>query len=136
MEEFIENIKVLINALGYKVLEPLKKTRLERNNEGSNFILNIGNNYAQGFITSEGFVVLKGARINPKIASSLTQKLKDQRNDLVEKGIIKDYKTQEDILFNSSSSAAAFILGYSVSGPNTWKNREGKSLKEIENDST
>lgn len=45
---------------------------------------------------------------------------------------VKDWTTTEDLLFSSSSAAAEFILGYSVSGPKIWKNKDGKSLKEIE----
>ena len=44
--------------------------------------------------------------------------------------------TTEDILFSSSSAADDFILGYSVSGPRTWKNKEGKTLKDIEGKQT
>lgn len=40
------------------------------------------------------------------------------------------------IQFTSSSAAADFVLGYSVSGPVTWKATEGRSLKEIENSTT
>jgi len=36
-------------------------------------------------------------------------------------------------LFTSSSAAADFILGYSVSGPRTWKTKDRKTLKELEN---
>ncbi|MEC8884459.1 MAG: DUF4357 domain-containing protein, partial [Bacteroidota bacterium] len=35
-------------------------------------------------------------------------------------------------LFSSPSAAAAVILGYSVNGRNVWKNENGKSIKEIE----
>ncbi|WP_083236245.1 DUF4357 domain-containing protein [Acidaminococcus massiliensis] len=45
---------------------------------------------------------------------------------------VKDWVTTEDLLFSSSSAAADFVLGYSVSGPRVWKNADGKSLKEIE----
>jgi len=37
----------------------------------------------------------------------------------------------KDTLFSSPSAAADFILGYSVSGPRSWKNSKGKSLKEL-----
>ena len=40
--------------------------------------------------------------------------------------------TTEDILFSSSSAAAAFVLGSSVSGPATWKDEDDVSLKELE----
>ena len=44
----------------------------------------------------------------------------------------QDLVTTEDILFSSSSAAADFVLGYSVSGPKTWKANDGRSLKEVE----
>ena len=54
---------------------------------------------------------------------------------IAEKHVV-DNKTTEDILFNSSSAAADFVLGYSVSGPKTWKTKDGRTLKEIEASST
>ncbi|MDY5701412.1 MAG: DUF4357 domain-containing protein, partial [Lachnospiraceae bacterium] len=32
----------------------------------------------------------------------------------------------------SSSAAADFVTGYSVSGPANWKNKNGVTLKELE----
>lgn len=54
------------------------------------------------------------------------------RKKIIESGKVKDLVTTEDILFSSSSAAADFVTGYSVSGPMTWKNANGLSLKEIE----
>ena len=54
------------------------------------------------------------------------------RNKHLESGKVKDWKTTEDILFSSSSAAADFVLGYSVSGPASWKDKRGRTLKEIE----
>ena len=51
-------------------------------------------------------------------------------------GHVKDLVTMEDILFSSSSAAADFVLGYSVSGPQMWKTKGGRSLKEIESENT
>ena len=58
------------------------------------------------------------------------------RQKLFDAGKVKDLTTTEDILFSSSSAAADFILGYSVSGPQTWKAKDGRTLKEIENSQT
>ncbi len=67
MNEFIDNVRILINALGYKVLEPI----LQPNPNGSDFnedqlYLSSGSATATGIVTSEGFVVLKGATVNEK----------------------------------------------------------------------
>ena len=54
------------------------------------------------------------------------------RNKCFESGIIKDFKTVEDIIISSSSYAAQFVLGNSVSGPQSWKNKDGIALRELE----
>ena len=131
MDEFVDNIKVLISALGYKVLEPLVKK--EEGSTAEKFYISTGSAYAEGQITAEGFVVLEGARINEKTsANSLHKGMIKLRKKHMESDRVKDLTTTEDILFSSSSAAADFVLGYSVSGPATWKSSDGRSLKEIE----
>ena len=44
------------------------------------------------------------------------------------------FVTTEDILFSSSSAAADFVTGYSISGPMNWKDKNGNTLKEIESE--
>ena len=68
-------------------------------------------------------------KIDLQGASSGMQKL---RQKIFDSGKVEDFTTKEDILFSSSSAAADFILGYSVSGPQTWKSKDGRTLKEIE----
>lgn len=89
-----------------------------------------------GKVTSEGFVVFAGAVINEKKAvKSLSAGMKKQRQRLLDSSKVNNLVTTEDILV-SSSSAADFILGYSVSGPGTWKTKDGRTLKEIEESKT
>ena len=140
MEEFIENIKILINALGYKVLEPVavKPAAAGAAAEVSEeYYLSAGSASATGVVTSEGFVVYKGAVINEKISEKSVSPgmIKLREKHIAEKHVV-DNVTTEDILFNSSSAAAVFVLGYSVSGPMTWKTKDGRTLKEIETSST
>ena len=140
MEEFIENIKILINALGYKVLEPVavKPAAAGAAAEVSEeYYLSAGSASATGVVTSEGFVVYKGAVINEKISEKSVSPgmIKLSEKHIAEKHVV-DNVTTEDILFNSSSAAAVFVLGYSVSGPMTWKTKDGRTLKEIETSST
>lgn len=133
MEEFIDNIKVLINALGYKVLEPmiLNDPAVDADNE--KLFLSAGNAHAEGYVTTEGFVVLAGAQINEKTSEkSLGKGTVALRNKIMDSDKVKEFVTTEDILFSSSSAAADFVTGYSVSGPMTWKNAAGVSLKELE----
>lgn len=139
MEEFVDNIKILINTLGYKVLEPLVQTDTDANvtEEEQDLFISSGSVTASGKVTSEGFVVYKGSVVNAKTsAKSLTSSMVKLREKLFADGKVKDLTTTEDILFSSSSAAADFIMGYSVSGPRTWKTKDGRSLKEIEDSMT
>lgn len=134
MEEFIDDIKVVINALGYKVLEPLLQRSTSDSSEDEELLnISIGAAKATGKTTTEGFVVLQGAVINEKISTkSVSAGIVKLREKWFEEGKIKNLVTTEDLLFSSSSAAADFVLGYSVSGPKTWKDKNGRSLKEIE----
>lgn len=134
MEEFIDDLKIVMNALGYKVLEPLIQKRRTNSLDSDNLLyLSKGSADAEAITTTEGFVVLQGARINENMnAKSLNAGIVQQRERYLTDGKIKDWTTTEDLLFSSSSAAAAFILGYNVSGPQAWKDSEGKTLKEIE----
>lgn len=136
MEEFMDNVKILINALGYKVLEPYNQSG--SNTPGAStddeiLYINSGSVDAQGKVTSEGFVVFEGTVVNEKTATkSLSTGMQKLRQKYFDSGKVVNLVTTEDLLFSSSSAAADFILGYSVSGPRTWKAKDGRSLKEIE----
>lgn len=137
MEEFVDNVKVLINALGYKVLDPLLQVGDDVSDAEELLYISIGSTSATGQVTAEGFVVLKGATVNEKTsAKSLSAGMKKLRDRIFAEGKVENLVTAEDILFSSSSAAADFVLGYSASGPRTWKTKDGRSLKEIEDSAT
>ena len=128
MEEFFDNIKTLINAMGYKVLEPL----IVSTPESKDLYIGRGSAKAIGVVTSEGFVVRKGAVINEKTnVPSLKEKAADFRDKMIASDKVESFITQENILFSSSSAAAVFVLGYSVSGPQVWKDKNGIELREL-----
>lgn len=133
MEEFLENIKILINVLGHKVLEPVHSNNGQ---EERLLYLKTGAANATGIITSEGFVVLAGSSVNEKISEkSLSKGMIKIRKRHFEAGRVNaNLVTTEDILFSSSSAAADFVTGYSVSGPLYWKDKNGKTLKAIESE--
>ncbi|HEL1234561.1 TPA: GIY-YIG nuclease family protein [Streptococcus equi subsp. zooepidemicus] len=134
MEEFVDNVKTLINALGYKVLEPvLQVDSIAATADDELLYIATGGATATGRVTSEGFVVLKGATVNEKVSvKSLSAGMVKLREKYLKEGKVENLVTTEDLLFSSSSAAADFVLGYSVSGPRTWKTKDGRSLKEIE----
>ena len=79
--------------------------------------------------SSEGFVLLKGSKISKEIKNYLSPSLIKRR----EKADLENNILKTDMLFASPSSAAVFVLGYAANGWIEWKNKEGKTLKEINN---
>lgn len=138
MEEFVDNVKILINALGYKVLEPFAQVdSISATVDDELLYITSGSVNATGRVTAEGFVVFAGATVNEKTSvKSLSAGMQKQRQKLLDSSKVDSFVTTEDILFFSSSAAADFILGYSVSGPRTWKTKDGRTLKEIESNQT
>lgn len=138
MEEFINDVKILINALGYKVLEPLVQDESSATDiEGEVLYITSGSANAKGRVTTEGFVVFEGTTVNEKTSvKSLSAGVQKLRQMYFDSGKVQNLVTTEDILFSSSSAAADFVLGYSVSGPRTWKTQDGRSLKDIEDSQT
>ena len=142
MEEFFQNLKVLLGTLGHKVLEPLVKPR-QPDQEAQ--LAHIDSDIlkfesaafsARGIQTDEGFIILKDSTISTIVSSSITQSLNNLREEAEKSGKIKIEGEKaflvEDILFSSSSYAASFIAGNSRNGRISWKNDEGVTLRELE----
>lgn len=134
MEEFIDNVKILVNALGYKVLEPLVQNNSSNSTVDDEMLfISSSSVNAKGRVTTEGFVVYEGSTfVSKDSVHSLSNGMKNLRQKLIESDKVQNHVIKENILFSSSSAAASFVLGYSVSGPRRWKTKDGKTLKELE----
>jgi len=129
MKEVIDNIKMLTNALGYKVFIDISKQRI---NEDKILYFYTKSFKGLGIETNDGFMVLKGSIINKASGHSLNSRNISLRKRLMEQNIIdENYTFTENYVFSSSSTAGCIISGYSVSGPQSWKNKDGKSIKEL-----
>lgn len=92
MEEFIDNVRILISVLGYKVLEPVNKPAAIEENDGNEIekeeiklhlertVKGIGKIEADGIRTSEGFVVLNGSHIAPEDDETISAGIKEKRS--------------------------------------------------------
>ena len=137
MEEFIENIKMLVNVLGFKPFEELIQEQATDTRLNSNFFIKAARGAnAQGQQTSDGFVVLKDSKIASSTVDSYPEGWKNSRQELINNKTIveKNGKLifENDYLFNSPSAAAAIVMGRSANGLMEWKNSKGKSLKDME----
>lgn len=132
MEEFLDNMKIVLGTLGCEALEPLDiQAGDDKNDIDRRFYVSVGNVMAEGKITAEGFVVLKGAKLNEKTSiKSLGKRMAGKRNEILSSKKVDNLTTTENIPFSSPSAAADFLMGYSVSGPATWKDKNGVPLKD------
>lgn len=135
LEEFIENAKLLVNTLGYKVFDKIDLSVIERDVDRQNifFIKATRGADAKGLLVSDGLIVAKGSKVATDTVPSMPISLIDLRNKLIHKGIIdQDYKFVSDYLFTSPSLAASVVMGRSANGRTEWKNINNVSIKELE----
>lgn len=150
MKEFVENVRMVLGTLGYSILEPILKSKgsiesviesseLSGNeNVLSNLFFTVNNLSALGAVTDEGFVLKKGSQLSKSNSESMPGKLSTIKEKLLIDGVLRDegahLVASEDILFNSSSYAAAIVAGTSRSGPQSWKTTTGKTIKKVEDE--
>ncbi|SDL70562.1 protein of unknown function [Salinimicrobium catena] len=137
MEEFLENIRLLVNALGYKIFEELRKDQTVEEQINNTFYINAARGAnAKGQMTNEGFVVLKDSEIASTITNSFPQNWVKFRQSLIDDNIIVEVNNKfvliEDHLFSSPSAAAAIVMGRSANGLTEWKLKDGRILKAVE----
>lgn len=132
MDEFIDNMRLILGVLGHKILEPSIKRKGDEK-EILYILQDRSGIKASGRPVSEGFAVLKGSKIANNVATSLSKSVIDKRQVLFDKCIVdENFTFTQDWAFTSPSLAAAIVVGYSINGRNAWKNKKGISLKEIE----
>jgi len=135
MESFLENMILIYGVLGISVFETPK---LEKNSEDSSALLYLktSNSDATGFESSDGFVVLKGAKANLAEIPSIHPSHKDFRTWMVADELLTKstdaYVLAQDYTFTSPSKAASILLGRNANGRVEWKNKDGKTLKDIQ----
>lgn len=131
MEEFIDNVKILVNTLGYKVFLPIPTA-----NEKTEYLYCKGGDAtAKGFSSSGGFTVIEGSKISQNTVPSMPIRCVSYfrlRNKLIQEEIIKENTFVKNYEFSSPSAAASVVLGRVSNGNVDWKNPEGVCLRDIE----
>ena len=142
LQEFVNYAKVIMVPLDHKVFEPLttvtKETTGDSTKQGNLLYLKRKSKKSGKIIeatclhTAEGFVVKSGSFVELKDSESIPPGIKTRRESAKSSKINAEGVLQEDILFNSPSYAAAFVIGGHANGLTEWKTADGKTLKEIE----
>ena len=135
MDEFIDNCLSIVGILGIKAFEKIEKLNFSNVTDGSKFREPLifffkGKLKATASLSTQGFVLLKGSQLSSKLSESLKENIRLLRIKYGSK-IDNNFKTTDDLLFNSQSAAASFVTGCPTSGNAVWKTKDGKSPKDF-----
>ena len=137
MEVFLEKIYQLLPVLGVELLVSAA-AKAATDAEKEMLYCDIKGLKATGRLTPNGFLIMKGSQAVLKDRAS-SQKYPwplNMRQRLKDEGVISinedHFIFTRDEEFSSPSAAAAVIHGGHANGLTAWKNKEGKTLKEIE----
>lgn len=137
MEVFLGHIRTLLPVLGSDLLVPVAQPGAKQQSGGILYCRSKGAE-ARGRRTPDGFVVYRGSTAVPEERSSAKKwpYVLALRNELIGNGtlIMTDgfYQFTKDTLFSSPSAAAAVVQGGSANGLTQWKTKDGKLLKELD----
>ncbi|OXS15709.1 methionine sulfoxide reductase A [Zobellella denitrificans] len=147
MEEFIGNLRTLLGVIGHKALEPVARHEKVKQEQvlipnpaeastEQGFTLNHKKLKANAIVNNEGIVVLQGSELSAKVNNSLAEGYRKLRQQLQDNDIIADANGRliftRDQLFTSPSQAAAIIVGYPMNGRTCWIDKQGRSIKDLE----
>jgi hypothetical protein len=136
MDVFLGNVLQIMPLIGINAFErPKRPTRRKRHRL---FCSGKGIS-AEGYESSEGFVVLEGSQAMADTAPSMEQRVGgyfDLRNELIESGVLEStaegLKFSQDFSFKSPSAAASVVLGRAANGRTEWTDEGGRTLKAIQ----
>lgn len=137
MEVFLARIRQLLPVLGSDILAPISQPSTKAPPGGVLFC-RIKGAEARGQRTANGFVVFRdstavleqrpSAESYPYVMAERKQLIAD--GTLIEKGHFLVFA--KDAEFSSPSAAAAVVHGGSANGLLAWRNGDGKSLKQLD----
>lgn len=133
IEEFLENINLLISAIWY----PILKEFIEKDTITNNlYYLKIKWNIGKWIYTDEWFLILKWSVWNYKTVPSFDWKAKRIREELIKNWVLKIDNDiivfNEDYLWSSPSFASSILYWRPTNWWDLWKNKDNKTLDEIE----
>jgi hypothetical protein len=138
MEVYLDRIGQLLPVLGSDILTPIAAAKKEAESQPLFFCAMKGA-VAKGERAPNGFVVYAGSsavledRASAKKQGpwiiALRKKLRDEGALAENSGLLLFTRNVE---FSSPSAAAAVIHGGNAAGPLAWRDKNGKTLKEIE----
>ncbi len=134
-QDVIYNLKLITQALNKR----RDSERLAETEDTYNglplFYLTTKGLHAKGVPFGKQFILLKGSQVSVSTADSCQPSAMAKREELIASGIISRkgdaYVLKKDCLVDSHSTAAGIIVGYSFSGPECWKTKDGRFVKAM-----
>ncbi len=138
MEVYLSRIRQVLPVLGSYLLSPIAGSNKPARHQ-PNLVCKIKNAVATGRRTESGFVVFVKSTavflVRPSAESQYPNTIALRQRLIHDKTLVEQdgvYAFTKDVEFTSPSAAAAVIHGGSANGLTAWKDKNGKSLKELE----
>jgi hypothetical protein len=137
MEVFLSRVRQLLPVLGSDLLIPVGQPSAKQQSGGT-LVCRMKGAEGRAHRTPDGFVVLKGstAVLQERESAKNWPSVLALRKQLIGDGTLLEvdgfYKFTKDVEFSSPSAAAAVIEGGSANGLVEWKTRDGKTLKQLD----
>jgi hypothetical protein len=133
-EGFLDQILLCLPILGVQAFEQIAAVAATKNNN----VLHLRSKgiVASGYDSPQGFIVLTDSQAMLNETPGIHGYLRDLRADLVNSGILavdkNTYRLTRDYPFGSPSTAAGVLLGRAANGRIEWRDKHGRTLKEIQ----
>jgi len=137
MEVFLSRIRQLLPVLGSDLLVPVAQPAA-RQQSGGILFCHMRGAEGRGHRTPDGFAVLRGstAVLQERQSAKRWPYVITLRKKLITDGTLVQedgfYKFTRDVEFSSPSAAAAVIEGGSANGLIEWRTKDGRVLKELD----
>lgn len=137
MEVFLARIRQLLPVLGSDLLSPIAQPAATAQ-PGGVLYCRVKGAEARGQRTANGFVIFKGSTsvLEERPSAESYPYVIAQRKQLLAEGTLIEKEGfltfTKDAEFTSPSAAAVVIHGGSANGLTSWKTKDGKSLKQLD----
>lgn len=135
MEHFLDNMLSVFPLVGLSIFEETK-AKISSKSRDVFTLSGREKSNATAVQGASGFIVIKGSKAAIESTQGISPHLHTLRMDLVKQGILieKDetYIFTQDYTFTSPSMAGCVVLGRNMNGRKEWKNKDGKSLNDLD----
>lgn len=132
MQEFSDNVDMLMGAIGYTILEDSAGSSGISSDKTYFYCKTKTGADAKGFYSDKGFTVLPGSKVVENCSSKTFKECKycELLDKLIKNKVIVDWVFEKEYTFSSPMAAADVVTQGYVSGNEYWIDADGKKLKD------